>query len=86
MAKITRAASWNVAKNILKGLGQLIVGTLTYIALCFDRLMLVPFVFVSHYSLFELADKPDKFSTFSAIRILIGILCIGIGIIVKWLF
>ena len=75
----------NSKSGILKWTLNIIVAILTYLFLVIDRIMLVPFVFVSSYSAKELALKPDRFSSYAIIRVGIAVILIIIYIIIKLL-
>lgn len=71
----------------LKIAGNFLIQLGTYLALVIDRLILVPFVFVSSYSVEELAKKkPDRYSTYVLIRVAAGIVALIIYLLLKWIF
>jgi hypothetical protein len=69
-------------KRVTDFLGQV----LSYILLMIDRLILVPFVFISSYSPQDLVKKADRYTTFAMLRSLGAILVTIIVLLLKWIF
>jgi len=59
---------------------------LTYIFLMIDRQILVPFQWISSYSATELQKKPDRYSSFAILRVLIALAATAIILLIKYIF
>lgn len=70
----------------MRKLGSIIAQVFTYIFLMIDRLILVPFVFVSSYSAQELSKKADRFAMYAIIRVAITVVCVLVYLLLKWIF
>jgi len=60
-----------------------LIGILTYLFLMIDRLVLVPFQWVSSYGVYDLQKKPDRYSTYSMIRVTIALTAVGVYFLIK---
>lgn len=70
-------------KRFGRGAKSFLIAILTYLFLVIDRISLVPFIFVSSYSAKELALKPERFSSYAIIRVIIMIVLILTYSIIK---
>lgn len=75
--RIKKAAQW---------LGKILLAILSYIYLMIDRAILVPFPFVSSYSLREYMKGPDRFLSYTIMRVAFLALVVIVILIIKFIF
>tara|TARA_R110002153_G_scaffold32752_11_gene99094 strand:+ start:975 stop:1223 length:249 start_codon:yes stop_codon:yes gene_type:complete len=79
--KLKRGAFWLWRKSF-----GILIAILTFILLMIDRMIMIPFPFMTSYSADQLSQKENRFAAYVILRVGIFAIIVLIILLIKWIF